>query len=224
VRELVKMVQHALDATKSFIFDVRPMVLDDLGLVPTLRRVGTRPWRARGCADPTSSRSRRSPSRRDVESGLFRILDDALVGYLTTHPPEVHIEIDWNNDKVRALVRSDMADDPRSPRPVPTHGVRTDAGAGVASASRDEKPPRSRRTRRDDPRAAGRHAAVARRPPTRSPRRGRCRRTQWRDIEHRAGTLRVDVALAAQGRALQVVVTIGAAGGIVIGGPCGGPA
>ena len=37
-RELIAMVQSTLDATKSFIFDVRPMVLDDLGLVPTLRR------------------------------------------------------------------------------------------------------------------------------------------------------------------------------------------
>jgi len=41
VRQLIAMVQHTLDATKSFIFDVRSMVLDDLGLVPTLRR-GTR--------------------------------------------------------------------------------------------------------------------------------------------------------------------------------------
>ena len=38
VRALVAMVQQTLEATKTFIFDVRPMVLDDLGLVPTLRR------------------------------------------------------------------------------------------------------------------------------------------------------------------------------------------
>src|SRR6266540_4640271 len=38
LQQLVSMVQSTLDATKSFIFDVRPMVLDDLGLVPTLRR------------------------------------------------------------------------------------------------------------------------------------------------------------------------------------------
>src|SRR5215213_7623781 len=38
VRLLVSMVQQTLEATKTFIFDVRPMVLDDLGLVPTLRR------------------------------------------------------------------------------------------------------------------------------------------------------------------------------------------
>ena len=36
--QLRAMVEHALEATKEFIFDVRPMVLDDLGLVPTLRR------------------------------------------------------------------------------------------------------------------------------------------------------------------------------------------
>ena len=35
---LISMVHQTLDATKNFIFDVRPMVLDDLGLVPTLRR------------------------------------------------------------------------------------------------------------------------------------------------------------------------------------------
>ena len=38
IRLLASMVQHTLDTTKNFIFDVRPMVLDDLGLVPTLRR------------------------------------------------------------------------------------------------------------------------------------------------------------------------------------------
>ena len=38
LRLLVQMVQQTLDATKTFIFEVRPMVLDDLGLVPTLRR------------------------------------------------------------------------------------------------------------------------------------------------------------------------------------------
>src|SRR3712207_5490071 len=38
LRLLVGMVQNTLEATKNFIFDVRPMVLDDLGLVPTVRR------------------------------------------------------------------------------------------------------------------------------------------------------------------------------------------
>ena len=48
VRQLVAMVQQTLDATKTFIFDVRPMVLDDLGLVPTLRRAARERGRRAG--------------------------------------------------------------------------------------------------------------------------------------------------------------------------------
>ena len=50
VRQLVAMVQQTLEATKSFIFDVRPMVLDDLGLVPTLRRAARERGRRAGVA------------------------------------------------------------------------------------------------------------------------------------------------------------------------------
>ena len=48
VRQLVAMVQQTLEATKTFIFDVRPMVLDDLGLVPTLRRAARERGRRAG--------------------------------------------------------------------------------------------------------------------------------------------------------------------------------
>jgi hypothetical protein len=47
VRQLVAMVQSTLDATKTFIFDVRPMVLDDLGLVPPRRAARDRGRQAR---------------------------------------------------------------------------------------------------------------------------------------------------------------------------------
>jgi len=73
----VGMVQATLDATKGFIFDVRPMVLDDLGLVPTLRRA-TRD-RGRRAHVPVEFESvgadRRLPV--DIESAVFRILDEA---------------------------------------------------------------------------------------------------------------------------------------------------
>ena len=48
VRQLIAMVQQTLDATKSFIFDVRPMVLDDLGLLATLRRAARERGRRAG--------------------------------------------------------------------------------------------------------------------------------------------------------------------------------
>jgi len=50
VRLLMSMVQQTLEATKTFIFDVRPMVLDDLGLVPTIRRAARERGRRAGIA------------------------------------------------------------------------------------------------------------------------------------------------------------------------------
>ncbi len=83
------MVQTTLEATKSFIFDVRPMVLDDLGLVPTLRRAARdRGRRAQIVVDFDSlGTDRRLPM--ELESGLFRMIDEALAGYLETAPRRV---------------------------------------------------------------------------------------------------------------------------------------
>ena len=64
LRLLVSMVQQTLDATKNFIFDVRPMVLDDLGVVPTLRRMARD--RGRRAQDPGGVRlARPGPTAAD---------------------------------------------------------------------------------------------------------------------------------------------------------------
>ena len=89
VRQLVAMVQQTLEATKTFIFDVRPMVLDDLGLVPTLRRATRERGRRAGIPVDFESlgADRRLPM--DLESGLFRILDEALAAYLSARAERV---------------------------------------------------------------------------------------------------------------------------------------
>ena len=92
------MVQQTLDATKNFIFDVRPMVLDDLGVVPTLRRM-TRD-RGRRAKIPVEFESlgqdRRLPM--DMESTIFRILDEALAAYLSLAPERVQVRLDWTDE------------------------------------------------------------------------------------------------------------------------------
>ncbi len=104
IGQLVGMVQHTLDATKTFIFDVRPMVLDDLGLVPTLRRVARD--RGRRSQIPIEFESygtdRRLPM--DVESTLFRILDETITGYLSCHPSLISIKLDWSDGSTEARV------------------------------------------------------------------------------------------------------------------------
>jgi len=91
------MVQAALETTKEFIFDVRPMVLDDLGLVPTLRRVVVDRGRRSGIEASFDSQG---PLRRidtDLESGLFRIIAEATTGYLHLKPSHLQVRLDWTD-------------------------------------------------------------------------------------------------------------------------------
>jgi two-component system sensor histidine kinase DegS len=98
LRLLVQMVQQTLDATKNFIFDVRPMVLDDLGLVPTLRRAARD--RGRRAHVPVEFDSMGADRRlpQDVESTVFRILDEALASYLALGPDKVSLRLDWTEE------------------------------------------------------------------------------------------------------------------------------
>jgi two-component system, NarL family, sensor histidine kinase DegS len=105
VRELVSMVQQTLEATKSFIFDVRPMVLDDLGLVPTLRRAARDRGRRAGVAVEFDSKGSDRRLPMDLESGLFRILDEALTAYLAQNPDRVSLRLEWS-DRLEASVRA----------------------------------------------------------------------------------------------------------------------
>ena len=95
VNELIAMVQRTLDATKTFIFDVRPMVLDDLGLVPTLRRASRDRGRRIGIAVEFESIGVDRRLAPDMESGLFRVLDDALAAHTAGRPDTMSLRLDW---------------------------------------------------------------------------------------------------------------------------------
>ena len=98
VRELTAMVQRTLEATKAFIFDMRPMVLDDLGLVPTLRRVARD--RSRRAGAPVEFESlgtdRRLPM--ELESAIFRVADESVAALLGGKPEKVVLTLDWGEE------------------------------------------------------------------------------------------------------------------------------
>ena len=123
MKVLAGMVQQTLEATKSFIFDVRPMVLDDLGLVPTLRRTAReRGGRARIPVEFDSI----GPDRRlamDLESGVFRIADEALAAYLEQAPDRVAIRLEWVDGSVDLLVRAEREAAAATPEEVPEAGT-----------------------------------------------------------------------------------------------------
>jgi len=109
VRELVGMVQRTLDATKTFIFDVRPMVLDDLGVVPTLRRVARD--RSRRAQVPVEFESL-GPDRRlpmELESAVFRIVDESVAALAATRPERVSVALDWGTTELTTTIRGHLA-------------------------------------------------------------------------------------------------------------------
>jgi two-component system sensor histidine kinase DegS len=134
---LVGMVQQTLEATKSFIFDVRPMVLDDLGLLPTLRRAARDRGRRAGIPVEFDSAGadRRLPI--DIESGLFRMIDQALAGYLAARPERVSLRLDWS-DAVEAIVEAIVPTGPAE--------LRAAAAEGAPDSARTAR----RRDRRED--------------------------------------------------------------------------
>jgi two-component system sensor histidine kinase DegS len=193
VRQLVAMVQHTLDATKSFIFDVRPMVLDDLGLVPTLRRATRERGRRAGIPVEFDSlgQDRRLPM--DLESGLFRMLDEALAAYLGAAPDRVWLRLDWA-EQIEARVGATRAiAEPRRTSGIDTPAPEPGKDLPPALAAMFEE-------RREDERQAA--EAAVRESIVSLP------ASNWREIQGRAASIGVTAELLADGSELRLVADI----------------
>ncbi len=178
VSQLVSMVQQTLDATKSFIFDVRPMVLDDLGLVPTLRRAARDRGRRAGVPVEFESMGQDRRLPMDLESGLFRILDEAIAGYLEARAERVTFKLDWSADQVDAAMYA-MRAAPEIVTTVPDAAPGKDLPPALAAMMEE---------RRADARSA---AATAQRESIVA-----LPQSTWREIQGRAATLGITLDLS----------------------------
>jgi two-component system, NarL family, sensor histidine kinase DegS len=190
VRQLVAMVQQTLEATKSFIFDVRPMVLDDLGLVPTLRRAARERGRRAGVPVEFDSMGADRRLPMDLESGLFRILDEAMAAYLGARAERVSLRLDWT-DVVEARVSASRATVETRADPTPDETSDADLPPALAAMMADR-----RADARDAVEAAKRDAIVALPPST------------WRELQSRAATLGMDAELSPDGAELRLVAEL----------------
>jgi two-component system sensor histidine kinase DegS len=195
VRQLVSMVQQTLDATKSFIFDVRPMVLDDLGLVPTVRRAARERGQRAGVAVEFESMGADRRLPMDLESGLFRLLDEAMGAYLSAAPDRVSVRLDWQDEALEGHVaairdRSRAVDD--AEKEVAFRAVRpSDKDLPPALAAMME----DRREQAEAAAEAARSAAIVSLPAD-----------AWREIQQRAATVGITAELLASGGELRIAV------------------
>lgn len=110
---LRQMVNKTLQELRGFIFELRPMILDDLGLVPTMRRyVQTLVDKHNVRIDFSSTgRDRRLPS--DDEVAIFRLIQDSLVERIAkASARDLVLSMTWRDEQLDILLQTDGKDLP----------------------------------------------------------------------------------------------------------------
>lgn len=109
IRSLKKMVRSALYEVRRIIYDLRPMALDDLGLVPTLRKYLQTTEEYHNNTKISFSnmgQDRRLPTKYEV--ALFRLIQESVQNALK-HAQATHIQvkIEIRQDAVMVVVKDD---------------------------------------------------------------------------------------------------------------------
>ncbi len=105
---LRQMVNKTLQELRGFIFELRPMILDDLGLVPTMRRYVQTLVDKHGVRIDFSStgRDRRLPS--DDEVAIFRLIQDSLVERIVkATAKDLVLGMTWKEETLEVLLQTD---------------------------------------------------------------------------------------------------------------------
>lgn len=108
LRNLKEIVRESLREVRQIIFDLRPMALDDLGLVPTLRRY-IENLRMKGSPEIdflVSGQEGEIPSA--YKAAVFRIVQEALNNALK-HSNAKHavVELKFSPEWIKALIKDD---------------------------------------------------------------------------------------------------------------------
>lgn len=110
IRDLRKMVRSALYEVRRIIYDLRPMALDDLGLIPTLRKyLDTIEDYNEGKPRITFisiGQEKRTASKLEV--ALFRLVQEAVTNALKhADATEIQVKIEFNSEYAILLVKDD---------------------------------------------------------------------------------------------------------------------
>lgn len=108
IRDLRKMVRSALYEVRRIIYDLRPMALDDLGLVPTLRKyLATIEEYNDGYPKITFfsiGQEKRIPSK--VEVALFRLVQESVTNALKhAGASEIQVKMEMKEQHATVIVR-----------------------------------------------------------------------------------------------------------------------
>jgi two-component system, NarL family, sensor histidine kinase DegS len=103
--DLKGQIRYGLEEIRKIIFNLRPMALDDLGLVPTLRKF-LQDFEEKNTirsAFETAGRETRLPTA--LEAGIFRLVQEACNNALKhANPTFVSVELNFLQDSIHLLI------------------------------------------------------------------------------------------------------------------------
>ncbi|MBT2685464.1 sensor histidine kinase [Bacillus sp. ISL-37] len=109
IRSMKKMVRSALYEVRRIIYDLRPMALDDLGLVPTLKKylqTIEEYHRTTRIQFTNIGDDRRLPSNYEV--ALFRIIQESVQNALKhANAITVQVKLEIKSDHIMAVIKDD---------------------------------------------------------------------------------------------------------------------
>ncbi len=105
---LRQMVNKTLQELRSFIFELRPMILDDLGIVPTLRRYVQTLIDKHKLRIDLSSTGRDRRLQAEDEIAIFRLVQDALLERIEkAQAKQIAVALDWKDTSLEISLQSD---------------------------------------------------------------------------------------------------------------------
>ncbi|GLB60210.1 sensor histidine kinase [Cytobacillus sp. NCCP-133] len=109
IKDLKKMVRSALYEVRRIIYDLRPMALDDLGLVPTLKKylqTIEEYHRTTKIKFANLGSETRLPSQYEV--ALFRLIQESVTNALKhAEAREITVKLEINQTRVAAVIKDD---------------------------------------------------------------------------------------------------------------------
>ena len=111
IRGLKKTVRDALYEVRHIIYDLRPMALDDLGLVPTLKKylqTVEEYNKVRNIRIPFVFIGKERRLNSKMEVALFRLIQESVQNALKhAEPKEIQVKLEVNLHRVIAIIKDD---------------------------------------------------------------------------------------------------------------------
>lgn len=108
IRDLREMVRGSLKEVRRIIYDLRPMALDDLGLIPTLKKYLRNVQESTGVEIELVPMGKERRFHTKMEIALFRLIQEAVQNSCKhAEPKNISVKIEFTERNVSLFVKDD---------------------------------------------------------------------------------------------------------------------